>query len=106
MPTGSWGASGTAGAEDLRELIARDYDDLTSDNVVLTSGASEALAAFAQAMGLVYMKVPVEGGDYTMDHSATMVVLDPQGRQAGLIGPPLAWKDIAADLSRLASEPK
>ena len=64
------------------------------------------LAAFAQAMGLVYMKVPMEGGDYTMDHSATMVVLDPQGRQAGLIGPPLAWKDIAADLSRLASEPK
>ena len=61
------------------------------------------LAQFAQAMGLVYMKVPVKGGDYTMDHSATMVVLDPQARQVGLIGPPLKADDIAADLARLAA---
>jgi protein SCO1 len=63
-----------------------------------------ALERFAKAMGLVYMKVPLKDGDYTMDHSATLVVLDPRGRQVGLIGPPLKWNDIAADLSRLASE--
>ena len=49
------------------------------------------------------MKVPTDGGDYTMDHSATLVVLDPQGRQAGMIRPPLVPADIAADL-RLLSE--
>ena len=68
------------------------------------TAAPQPLAHFAQAMGLVYMKVPLEGGDYSMDHSATLVVLDPQARQVGLIGPPLAWKDIAADLERLAAE--
>ena len=68
------------------------------------TAAPEPLAQFAQAMGLVYMKVPLEGGDYTMDHSVTMVVLDPQGRQAGLVGPPLKWQDIADDLARLAQE--
>jgi protein SCO1/2 len=68
------------------------------------TAAPAPLAHFAQAMGLVYMKVPLEGGDYTMDHSATMVVLDPQGRQAGLVGPPLEWQDIASDLARLARE--
>jgi len=31
-------------------------------------------------------------------------VLDPQGRQAGLIRPPLAWKDIARDLALLARD--
>ena len=62
------------------------------------------LANFAQAMGLVYMKVPLEGGDYTMDHSATMVVLDPLGRQVGLIGPPLDWQAIANDMARLAED--
>ena len=64
----------------------------------------KTLAQFAQAMGLVYMKVPLKDGDYTMDHSATLVVLDPQARQVGLIGPPLKWDAIAADLSRLARE--
>ena len=68
------------------------------------TAAPQPLAHFAQAMGLVYLKVPLEGGDYSMDHSATLVVLDPQARQVGLIGPPLAWKDIAADLERLAAE--
>ena len=37
------------GAEELRELIALDYEGLTADNVVLASGASEALVAFAHA---------------------------------------------------------
>ncbi len=37
------------GGDELRELIARDYPGLTADNVVLASGASEALAAFAHA---------------------------------------------------------
>ncbi len=61
-----------------------------------------ALQDFASALGMVYMKVPVEGGDYTMDHSSAVVVIDPMGRQAGLIRPPLVPADIAADLARLA----
>jgi len=51
------------------------------------------------------MKVPLEGAGYTMDHSATMIVLDPEGRQAGLIRPPLVPADIASDL-RLLTEQK
>ena len=37
------------GADDLRDVIARDYPGLKREHVVLTSGASEALAAFAHA---------------------------------------------------------
>ena len=37
------------GADELRELIAADYPGLSRDNIVLASGASEALAAFAHA---------------------------------------------------------
>jgi protein SCO1/2 len=73
-----------------------------ADTLAGTANPAE-LSQFAQALGLVYMKVPLENGDYTMDHSATLVVLDPQGRQAGLIRPPLKWKDIAGDL-RLLTE--
>ena len=89
-----------------RDTPARvgEYARYFSPDTWAATAAAEPLAHFAQAMGMVYMKVPLEGGDYTMDHSATLVVLDPQGRQAGLIRPPLAWRDIADDLERLARE--
>ena len=61
-----------------------------------------ALGQFAAGLGLVYMKVATTDGDYSMDHSSALVVLDPQGRQAGLIRPPLVPADIAADLARLS----
>jgi protein SCO1/2 len=89
-----------------RDTPARtgEYARYFSADTWAATAEATPLAHFAQAMGMVYMKVPLEGGDYTMDHSATLVVLDPQGRQAGLIRPPLAWRDIADDLERLARE--
>jgi protein SCO1/2 len=68
----------------------------------VATAAEPALGDFVQSLGMVYMKAPLPGGDYAMDHSATIVVLDPQGRQAGLIRPPLVAAAIAADLATLA----
>lgn len=86
---------------DTPERIA-EYARFFSPDTIAASASPEALASAAAAFGLVYMKVPTSGGDYTMDHSATLVVLDPQGRQAGLIRPPIAWKAIASDLAILS----
>jgi protein SCO1/2 len=66
--------------------------------------AEPALGDFVQSLGMVYMKVPQPGGDYMMDHSSTMVLLDPQGRQAGLVRPPFDATAIAADLAALAKD--
>ncbi|GAB2492569.1 SCO family protein [Arenimonas alkanexedens] len=66
------------------------------------TGSEGALQAFAGSLGLVYMKVDTEAGDYTMDHSSALVVIDAQGRQAGLIRPPFVPADIAADLALLS----
>lgn len=69
----------------------------------LAATANEpALENFATSLGMVYMQVPLEDGDYTMDHSSALVVLDAQGRQVGLIRPPFVAADIAADLAMLA----
>ena len=61
-----------------------------------------ALEAFARSLSLVFMKVPpMEGAPadrYNVDHSAALAVLDPQGRMAGVIPPPLDSKAIASDL--------
>lgn len=63
-----------------------------------------ALEDFAASLGMVFMKVATAAGDYSMDHSNVLVVLDPSGRQAGLIRPPLVPADIAADLRLLTTE--
>ena len=61
-----------------------------------------ALEAFARSLSLVFMKVPPPQGapanQYSVDHSAALAVLDPQGRMAGVIQPPLDPRGIAADL--------
>ncbi|MFT3762029.1 MAG: SCO family protein [Pseudoxanthomonas sp.] len=64
------------------------------------------LEEFAKSLGFVFMKVPgphfeENPDDYTMDHSAGIAVLDPRGRLAGLIRPPLQPAAIAADLTTL-----
>ncbi|TWI04712.1 protein SCO1/2 [Luteimonas cucumeris] len=64
-----------------------------------------ALEAFAKSLSLVFMKVPPAEGapadQYSVDHSAAIAVLDPQGRMAGVIPPPLQPKAIAADMITL-----
>ena len=64
-----------------------------------------SLEAFAKSLSLVFAKVPLgkdaPADQYTIDHSAALVVLDPQGRMAGVIQPPLRPKAIAEDLIAL-----
>lgn len=69
-----------------------------------------ALESFAKSLSLVFMKVPAAEGapadQYSVDHSAAIAVLDPQGRMAGVIQPPLQPKAIAADLIALTQASK
>ena len=88
-------------ARDTPGALAKYARHFHADTRVATAAEPE-LHAFVQALGMVYMKVPQPGGDYMMDHSATLVVLDPQGRQSGLVRPPFDPEAIAADLAKLA----
>jgi len=64
-----------------------------------------ALENFAKSLSMVFAKVPAPAGapadQYSMDHSASMAVLDPQGRMAGLVRPPFEPNVIARDLAAL-----
>ena len=65
-----------------------------------------SLERFATSLGLVFQKVPGKGfaenpQDYTIEHSATLAVLDRDGRLAGLIRPPFDGPAIARDLQLL-----
>lgn len=63
------------------------------------------LQPMARGMGMVYAKEPLNTGiegDYEVQHSASIVLIDPQGRRAGLIRPPLDPAAIAADMITLS----
>lgn len=49
------------------------------------SGTEAEIARVAQSFRVYYRRVPLEGGGYTMDHSASIFLLDAAGRFAGTI---------------------
>ncbi|MDR0182464.1 SCO family protein [Lysobacter arvi] len=66
-----------------------------------------ALEQFAKSLSMVFAKVPppegVRADQYSVDHSASMAVLDPQGRMAGIVQPPFDPAAIAADMIALTA---
>ncbi|WP_051361717.1 SCO family protein [Solimonas soli] len=62
----------------------------------------EQLKAIAQQLGVAYAKVPGATPDsYTMDHSAALILIDPQARIAGYLTPPFDVARLSADLRTL-----
>ncbi len=64
-------------------------------------GDSAALAPLLKALSAIAVRVDLPGGEYTMDHSATLYLLDTRARLAAVFSPPFAADRLAADL-RLA----
>lgn len=53
--------------------------------IVGLAGTEQQIAQVAKAFGIYYAKVPLEGGGYTMDHTALVMLLDAGGNFAGSI---------------------
>lgn len=77
-----------------------------SDTLAATANVP-ALENFASSMSMVFVKVAAPEGapadQYSVDHSASMAVLDPQGRMSGLVQPPFDPAAIAADMAALTA---
>lgn len=73
------------------------------------TGQKEALNALTRPLGIMYRKVMAEDSamNYVMDHSASLILIDPQGRYRALFSPPhdpaMMAEDILA-LSQTGSE--
>ncbi len=66
------------------------------------SGEPQVLAALAANFGVAFNRVDLPGGDYTMDHSAVVFLLDARGGIAAIFTPPLDVGALTADLRRAA----
>ncbi len=80
--------------------VLKDYLANFDPRIRGLSGDAAALAAVAKAYKVYYKKVPLEGGDYTMDHTAIVYLMDRDGR---FVAPVNMRRDagvLAADLRK------
>lgn len=67
--------------------ILKDYIEAINENAIGLSGAPEAMAEMRKAFGIFAEKTPLDDGDYTMDHTATVYLYNAEGKLSGTI----AW---------------
>lgn len=84
--------------EALREYVgyfSKDFKALTGDK--------DTIGQLAADLSVAYQYTPNEDGGYTVDHTAAIVLLDPQGRVAGFLQPPYRPDSLSADLRKAAA---
>ncbi|QND53627.1 SCO family protein [Phyllobacterium sp. 628] len=65
--------------------VMKTYVSNVSDRIIGITGDSGKVAAMLKGYSVFARKVPVDGGDYTMDHTASIFLLDSKGRFFGTI---------------------
>jgi len=85
---------------DTPERIAAYLEHFDPDLVGAT-GTRDAIESFTRGLGLAQVRNPGVRGEYTVDHSAALVLIDPRARLAGYFQPPYDIDALEADLARL-----
>lgn len=90
---------------DTPEVLQR-YVSFFSPGFKGVTTPEPGLQQLAAALGVAYIKVPGDvEGDYTMDHSSALVLLNPQGQLAGYFTPPFQVDALVKDLNSLLQTP-
>jgi protein SCO1 len=66
------------------------------------TGAATSIGPMAADFGVAANRVELPGGDYTVDHSAVVFLLDASARVVAVFTPPFEVAPLAADLRRAA----
>ncbi|WP_198598282.1 SCO family protein [Mangrovicella endophytica] len=64
--------------------VMKDYVSAVSPDIKALTGSPEAVSTMAKGWGVYARKVP-QGDSYTMDHTATVFLIDGEGKLAGTI---------------------
>ena len=86
---------------DTPEQLGSYISSFGRDLIGLTGRPPEIVKA-QRSFGVASARVELAGGGYTMDHSATVFLLDSQARKVAVFTPPLRSAALVRDLQRLA----
>ena len=87
---------------DTPEIMKSHVQSFDAPIIALT-GSPEAVAQAAKAYRVYYAKHPRADGDYDMDHSAVIYVMNPEGRFTATFTPDSTADAIAQRLQKLIS---
>ncbi|HEV7985141.1 MAG TPA: SCO family protein [Steroidobacteraceae bacterium] len=79
----------------------RAYLGAFSDKFVGVRGDRASLAPLLKSLNAIAVRDNLPGGGYTMDHSATLYLLDTGGRLVAVFSPPFSAASLASDLHRV-----
>lgn len=88
-------------ARDTPQVMS-DYLSAFDDRIVGLRGTDEQLAVFARQYSAFYEKVPGEGGDYSMNHTANILLFNSDGSFAGTADFHDRPEDALSKIRRLA----
>lgn len=81
----------------------RSYLSAFNQRFIGVRGDRAALAPLLKSLNAIAVREDLPGGGYTMDHSATLYLLDTRGRLVAVFSPPFSATALAADLRRAAN---
>jgi protein SCO1/2 len=85
---------------DTPEQLGKYIGSFGGDLIGLTGNPPEIVKA-TRSFGVAAARVELAGGNYTMDHSAAVFVLDSQARIVAVFTPPLSAAALTRDVKRL-----
>lgn len=80
--------------------VLKDYLGSFDPQLRGVTGTPDEIAAVAKAFRVYYRKVPLEAGDYTMDHTAIVYLMDKQGKFVAPFNIKRPPEQAAADLKK------
>jgi protein SCO1 len=82
---------------DTPELMGRYVDHFGDGNLGVTGDLPEILK-LTRGLGIFFAKTRAEGGNYSVDHSAVVLVIDPDGKLDALFSAPHVAANFVHDL--------
>ena len=79
------------------------YAELFNSSVIGLTGTPAQIAQVKKQFGIYSRKVPDQGGSYSVDHTATVLLFDRNGRFTGTIAPEESDTAALAKLKRITS---
>jgi protein SCO1/2 len=90
-------------ARDTPSQLAQYVRAFDPDFIGLT-GSAAMLQTVARNFGVAFLRVELPGGDYSMDHSSTIFLMDRHGHNAAVFNAPYDVKSLTDDLRRAAGD--
>jgi protein SCO1/2 len=82
-------------------VTLRRYVEAFGGGITGLRGEDAQLEPLLRSLGAARSVQPLPGGDYAVDHSATLFYVDGQGRLSAVFTPPFTFEALRADLRAL-----